>query len=108
MKRTIVLSAIALLGPSIAQAALITDFTIFAGNQVSIGTDATLSGLTGSNGTVTINTGSSTQTLMGGGVVLEKAQVDTLGDIVSSTTVTVGVGDHVTGSIDSGGNVVIK
>src|SRR5262245_8926610 len=108
MKRVLALILAGVLGPSIATAAPITDFVLFGGNQVSIGTEVVVAGQTGSNGTITINTGSSTLTLMGGGVVLEKAQVDTSGNIVSSTDVNVGVGDHVTGNIDSGGNVTVR
>jgi cytoskeletal protein CcmA (bactofilin family) len=107
-----ILVALGLATPSLVGAAPITDFSLFGGNNTTLGTNVTVnSGLVGSNNSMTLGGGTDFITAMGagtltGGTNLNNTLIAT-GDVTFNGNVTLGGGSHATGNIDSGGNVVV-
>jgi cytoskeletal protein CcmA (bactofilin family) len=107
-----ILAAVGLTTPSLGVAAPITDFSLFGGNNTTVGTNVTVnSGLVGSNSGMTLGGGTDYITALGagtltGGTNLNNTLVAT-GDVIFNGNVTLGGGSHATGNIDSGGNVVV-
>lgn len=107
-----ILATLGVTTPSLVGAAPITDYSLFGGNNTTLGTNVTVnSGLVGSNNGMTLGGGTDFITAMGagtlnGGTNLNNTLIAT-GDVVFNGNVTLGGGSHATGNIDSGGNVVV-
>lgn len=108
MKRSILVTALALVLPAVANAGPITDFSLFGGNRTTLGADVIVnSGLVGSNAIVDVGGSSATLTVLGGGALTfgNSSSINALGDVIFTGNVRLEGLSHVTGDVDSGGNV---
>jgi cytoskeletal protein CcmA (bactofilin family) len=124
MNRRIFGAALAILIAPIASAAPLSAFSVFAGGDMSLGNDIRInSGMAGSNGDMSVNAGSITQGLMGGGHlgagsmttgnVTFNGYVDLsantkIGNINSGGFVDTGMNTVVTGNIRAGEKVTVS
>ena len=97
-----------LAAPAAAYAEPISAFSLFGGNNTTLGTSVIVnSGLVGSNGGMSIGGGSDFIIAMGAGILNGGTSLTATGDIVFNGNVTLGGSSVTSGDVDSGGNVTL-
>jgi cytoskeletal protein CcmA (bactofilin family) len=108
MVKLLLAAILSLVLPAAASADPITAFSIFGGNNATLGNSVNInSGQVGSNNSMTLGGGTDFIIAMGAGVLSGGNSLTATGDITFNGNVSLGGGTVTTGDIDSGGNVDI-